>query len=102
MHVSLSPVRMDMALEASIKGDVLILNGEVFDFSPMPEGAVLPTSAMGSAWFAGPVERVGGVLYLSLILPHGANAPEQTRFPVPITAGDGPVDLPPHDMETDA
>ncbi len=102
MHISLSPVRMTTALVAVIKGDVLVLNGEAFDFSPLPEGAVLPAAAMGSAWFAGPVERIGGALHLSLILPHGANAPAQTRFPSPVTAGDGPVDLPPHDMETDA
>ncbi len=33
---------------------------------------------------------------MEIILPHGPDAPEATRFPEPISVkGDGPVDLPP-------
>ncbi|MGX0876212.1 hypothetical protein ACSSV4_000887 [Roseovarius sp. MBR-154] len=100
MQITLSPSRRDTALELSRNGDTLTINGETFDFSPLPDGASLPTEAIGSDWFAGPVERVGGVLRLTLILPHGANAPEATRFPAPITlTGDGPVSLPPYEIE---
>ena len=42
--------------------------------------------------------RAGGVLHLTLILPHGADAPLETRFPAALTlTGDGPVALPPYE-----
>lgn len=100
MKITLSPQRRTDTLTVSRSGDTLTINGETFDFSPLPEGATLPQEAIGSDWFAGPVERVGGVLHVALVLPHGANAPEQTRFPAPITlTGDGPVALPPYETE---
>jgi hypothetical protein len=101
MHIIFSSTRRDTPLELNRSGDALTINGEVFDFSPLPDGATLPAEAIEGDWFAGPVERVGSVLHVALILPHGANAPEKTLFPAPLTlTGDGPVSLPPHDMET--
>lgn len=101
MQITLSPARRETPLTLSRTGDALSLNGEVFDFTPLPEGATLPPEATGSDWFAGPVERVGGTLRLTLVLPHGANAPQETLFPVPLTlTGNGPVTLPPYAMET--
>lgn len=101
MHLTFSPMRRDDTLALSRTGDVLTINGEAFDFSALPEGASLPRDAVACDWLAGDVERIGGVLHLSLILPHGANAPRETRFPVPIMAGDGPVALPPYEIETE-
>lgn len=101
MKITLSPSRRDEPLELSRSGDTLIINGEAFDFSPLPDGATLPPEAIHSDWVSGPVERIDGVLHVTLTLPHGANAPEETRFPAPMTlTGDGPVGLPPFDMET--
>lgn len=98
MKISLTPVRSDEQLEVSREGDTLILNGEPFDFSPLAPGASLPAEAIASEWFVGHVERVGGELELTIRLPHAANAPESTRFPVPITVtADGPVELPAYD-----
>lgn len=104
MQIILSPARRDTPLTLSRQGDALTINGEVFDFAPLPEGATLPREAIASDWFAGPVERVGGALRLSLVLPHGANAPQETLFPAPLTlTGDGPVTLPHYEMDiTDA
>jgi hypothetical protein len=103
MHITFSPSRRDTPLDLSRNGDTLTINGETFDFAPLPDGATLPADAIPSGWFAGPVERVGGVLHVTLILPHGANAPQETRFPAPITiTGDGPVSLPPYDAEETA
>ncbi|MBK5002996.1 hypothetical protein IAE37_005272 [Pseudomonas sp. S31] len=99
MIINLSPVRMDEELLANRKGDLLTLNGEVFDFGPLTEGATLPQAAVDCKWFAGPVERVDGALVMTLALPHGADAPETTRFPQPITVtADGPVSLPVHSL----
>ena len=101
MQITLSPARRDTPLTLSRQGDALTINGEVFDFTPLPEGATLPREAIASDWFAGPVERVGGALRLSLVLPHGANAPQETLFPAPlILTGNGPVILPPYEVET--
>jgi hypothetical protein len=104
MQITLSPTRRDTPLTLSRQGDALTINGEVFDFAPLPEGATLPREAIASDWFAGPVERVDGALRLSLVLPHGANAPQETLFPAPlILTGDGSVTLPPYEMDiTDA
>jgi hypothetical protein len=99
MKFTFSPLRHDTPLRLHRVGDVLTLNGEAFDFAPLPEGALLPAEAIESEWFAGPVERVDGELQVLLFLPHGPCAPEATRFPVPLTVTeDGPVPLPPHDL----
>lgn len=103
MIIYLSPVRMDEKLEASLFGEVLTLNGEEFDFAPLEDGGTLPQEAINSKWFAGPVERVGGELRLTIILPHGPNAPETTRYPQPlIIPGDGSISLPIYDMPQSA
>ena len=96
MKINLSPVRLDEPLDLSVTGDVLVLNGEVLDLSGIPEGATLPADAIASDWVVGDVTRESGDLCLTLRLPCGRDAPEETRFPQPITiTEDGPVDLPP-------
>jgi hypothetical protein len=99
MRITFSPTRRDDRLVLIKSGDVLTINGEAFDFSALPEGNTLPRDAVACEWLAGDVERIEGVIHLALILPHGAQAPQQTRFPVPIIAGDGPVALPPYDAD---
>jgi len=72
------------------------VNAVPYDFGPLAEGDTLPASATDCVWLTGTVTRLGGTLRIALILPHGAGAPPQTRFPSPIilTAA-GPVELPP-------
>lgn len=95
MIISLSPVRMDETLTASITGDVLTLNGEAFDFTQLPEGATLPAEAIASDWITGPVSRIDGDLHLTLRLPHGPNPSEAVSFPRPmVVMVDGEIDLP--------
>ena len=95
MKLTFTPMRRDDRLELHRTGDVLTINGEAFDFGPLPEGATLPREAIDSDWFAGPVERIGGVLHVSLILPHGPHAPDATRVPAPLEIeGDGSVVVP--------
>ena len=98
MQITLTPQRRDDTLTLTRSGDVLTINGEAFDFTAIPEGGTLPRDAVACDWLAGDVTRAGGVLHLTLILPHGADAPLETRFPAPITlTGDGPVALPPYE-----
>jgi len=95
MHITLSPVRLDEALAASRAGNVLTLNGEAFDFGPLPEGATLPAEAIDSDWIAGPVSRIDGDLHLTLRLPHGPSPSQAVAFPEPMhVTEDGPIPLP--------
>lgn len=95
MQITLSPQRHDSTLTLSRTGDMLTINGEAFDFSAIADGGTLPQAAVACDWLASDVERIGGVLHLTLILPHGADAPHDTLFPDVLTlTGDGPVDLP--------
>lgn len=95
MIIKLSPVRLDSSLSAERIGEVLRLNGLAYDFASLQEGASLPAEAIDSRWFCAPVERISGGLVLTLMLPHGADASEQSRFPVDIVSpADGRVPLP--------
>jgi len=95
MHITLSPVRLDETLTASLRGDVLSINGVEFDFNQLPDGATLPADAIDSEWIAGPVERIDGELRLTLRLPHGPNPSRAVAFPEPLhVTTDGPIDLP--------
>ncbi|MCG7624396.1 hypothetical protein [Epibacterium sp. Ofav1-8] len=95
MHLSFTPVRQDQELSVTRQGDSLTINGETFDFAPLQEGDVLPRAAVACDWLASDVTRAGGEIHLTLILPHGPDAPEATRFPQPLSlTGDGPVPLP--------
>lgn len=99
MYLDFSPVRIETHLSASRTGDILTVNGEAFDLSGIPEGAILPADAIDSHWFAGPVERIGGVLHVTLMLPHGAHAPQETLFPAALVlTGDGAIALPAYEV----
>jgi hypothetical protein len=95
MKITLSPQRRDDTLQVSKSGDTLTINGVEYDFSVVPDGATLPQDAVDCAWIASDVERIGGVLHLTLILPHGADASYAARFPSPLTDPvDGLLELP--------
>ncbi|MBY6113284.1 hypothetical protein KUW09_04905 [Mameliella alba] len=99
MQITLSPVRRDDRPTIERQGDALVIDGETFDFAALPEGASLPADAVASDWISGPVERIGGVLHLTLMLSHGARAPQETLFPVPVVVpGNGAVPLPGHSL----
>lgn len=95
MQLILSPQRRDDTLEASVSGEVLTLNGTAFDLSAVTEGGTL--NVPGCDWIAGPVTRVGGDIIVELIVPHGPDAPPETRSPDPVAVATGAVDLPPYD-----
>ena len=97
MQIDFSPMRHDATLCLSRSGDVLTINGAAYDFSPIPEGATLPRAAVACDWLASDVERVDGELRLTLILPHGPDAPRDTLYPArleQVPDGDIPVPAP--------
>lgn len=94
MNISFSPMRREGALNLLKSGDILTINGEVFDFSEILDGATLPQEAVDCIWLASDVARIDGVIHLVLILPHGTEAPQETLFPQPVIAMDGPIAVP--------
>lgn len=97
MKIRLSPQRCDAQLHLAQEGDTLFINEEPFDFSQIPEGATLPCHAIQSEWIVSDVLRKNGELCLTLLLPHGASAPDETLSPATIITQDGEVPLPPFD-----
>ena len=99
MQITLSPQSWPDRLSVSKSGDVLTINEYTLDFEPLLEGATLPAGATGCPWIRGPVTRTGGEIHMTLRLPHGPNAPHDTRFPEPITVTeDGPIALPDYEV----
>lgn len=95
MKIKLNPQRRDDNLSVERQGETLTINGATFDLSVIPEGATLPASAVDCEYLTGDIERIDGVLHLSLVLPHGANPPQSVAFPADIiNPPDGVLELP--------
>lgn len=100
MQISFSPQRQDTGdhLTLSKEGEILTIDGEVFNFTDLPEGATIPAGVVPCKWITGPVERTGGRLCLTLLLPHGPNPPQAVAFPATIiVTEDGPIPVPQED-----
>lgn len=95
MKIKLSPVRADAFLAVGKLGDIVTLNGMSLDFTRLEDGATLPAEAISCPWISRAVERVNSDLVLTITMPHGADASEQSRFPADIiNPSDGRVPLP--------
>ncbi len=95
MKISLSPMRRDDALIVEKNGDRLRINGELFNFNPVLEGATIKAADIPSEWICSDVTRINGELHICLVLPHGADPADYVAFPAPIeNPPDGVLDLP--------
>lgn len=96
MRIHLSPqYRKDRSLSVTKAGDTLTINGEVFDFSTLPDGGTIKHQDIPSEWFVEDVSRDSGELRVTLLLPHGPAPEPWQAFPDPITVeADGEIDLP--------
>lgn len=101
MKIKLSPVYFDaQPMSVFTQGDSLVINGLTLDFSQLPEGATLPAQATSCPWLISPIERVGGELVVTLLLPIPENASQAARFPSDIVStGSGRISLPIPDAE---
>ena len=88
--IKLSPVRNNNTpLVASWEAPVLTVNGDLFDLSELNDG----DEAQHKVLLA--VSRDGDDYSVTLVLPHGANAPYKMRFPDVINMlADGEVPIP--------
>ena len=95
MIINLSPQRRDDAISVVKSADILTINGEVFDFTALPDGATIPAGEVPCPWIVGPVHRVAGDLQLTVLLPVGPSPSQAEAFPDPIAdPADGPIALP--------
>lgn len=91
MKINFSPCATDAALHLEVLGDTLIINNVSFDFSVIPEGAILPDSAVDHNMIVGDVSRTLGQIELTVMLPCRFDSPEAIRFPESVTVTDGVV-----------
>ena len=92
MKINLSPVFSEESIEASVNMDSITINGVAFDFSRLPAGYELPSSAIETEHFTGSVIRdEAGHIELTLRFPHPYDASENMRFPEPVITEEGPV-----------
>lgn len=95
MRLLLSPVNDPRILNITKTNDTLTINGVPYDFSQLPNGATLPRKAIGCEFIVSDVNRINGEIELTILLPHGANASHEARFPEPINmTSNGRVMLP--------
>lgn len=80
-------------LTASVDVDSLVVNGVVFDFSPLGDGDSLPRAAFSDKWLRG-AQRNAGLIHVSLRFPIPPEASYEARFPEPVDVVDGLVPLP--------
>ena len=96
MYIHYSPVRSDSPIESSRSGDVMTLGGMRVDLSMVTALSEVDASRYNCPWIVGKVSRSAtGELSITLVAPHGPNAPEETRFPSSVrVSGGGPVPYP--------
>ena len=97
MDIQFNTFLYETDLVVEVAGDTVILNGEVFDFVDLPNGATLPREAIDSIWFGDDVHRDdAGKLHLTLFRPYGWHAPDERREPVLMAdLPDGVIEFPP-------
>lgn len=99
MKIKLWPDLVSWSVEASVSGDVITINGEKFDFSPLKSGFRLPASAIGSNYFVTGefIERIDGIINITLLFPVDWRSPEEIRnplTPIYLDVVDGAVPFP--------
>ena len=79
LTLNLSPVRSDKPQPTvTYVSPVLTVDNVDYDLSKLPDGATAKHPVLGT------VERSGNDYELTLVITHGSNAPEATRFPEPL------------------
>lgn len=95
MRINLSPQVREERITVTMRGDALTIDGMTFDFTPLPEGAVLPAASVACEHIISDVTRTSGQVVLTLLLPIALDAPHEACFPQPlIDPPDGPLALP--------
>ena len=96
VNIKFSPTRSDdmELLTVKVKGFVLTVNGEVFDFSPLQDGDSLHPDAVESLYFTGDITCTDGDLNVALLMPYRPTEEESILFPATVSVKTGTVKVP--------
>ena len=100
MRIKLSPCRMDGSLSLMRLADkVLKINNDTLDLSGIPAGATIDAAGL-HPMILGNIEMAQSGPEITIVLPIGANASEEQRFPADIVDPPmGTIALPQPDPE---
>ncbi|WP_370204647.1 hypothetical protein [Pararhodobacter marinus] len=97
MHLTLSPIRGlpgQPETVISVAGDVVTIDGVVYDLAPVPEGG-RATPAPGAHPFIGAITREAGEIRATIrVVLNDTAAPDQPASPWAVTVTSGPVTIP--------
>lgn len=106
MHITLWPDLVDWNVNMQVDGLTITIDGQLLDFSAIPDGYQLPCEAVDNKWFViGKfVERKGNDLYLTLRHPVSTKTLESIRAPekpIVLMVDSGNVEMPSGLIEED-
>lgn len=97
MRISFSPYAAlpgsDDIVTASVDGDVLTVNGDTINFAVLGPGDRIADAHSLHRYLAGPIERIDGVIHLTLKLPY-AGVGGHVEEPPEVTVTTGSVLIP--------
>lgn len=83
--IKFSPQHSSAKLTIAKSNNVLTINGISYDFTPLNDGDEIPPEAIDSDVIVGGIEKVDGIVNLTIIMPYSdAAAPDHIRFPEPL------------------
>ena len=96
VNIKFCPARTDIMelLTVSVKGKVVTVNGEVFDFSPLKDGDYLHPDAVDSLYFTDDITCTGSDLNIGLLMPYRYTEDESILFPASVSVKSGKVKVP--------
>ena len=97
MRISFTPQYSTEKLEVTKHGDLLTINGDPFDLSPLVEGESIPGRAFDCRFIADvhPITRTNGEIHITLIVPCNENPSPHVSFPTDLVdVPDGIVPVP--------
>lgn len=96
INIKFYPTRSDdmELLTVKVKGFVLTVNGEVFDFSPLQDGDTLHPDAVESLYFTDHITRIGDDLSVGLLMPYRFTDDKDITFPEDVSVKTGIVKVP--------
>lgn len=96
VNIKFYPARTDIMelLTVSVKGFVLTVNGEVFDFSPLKDGDTLHPDAVDNLYFTDHITCTGNDLNVGLLMPYRYTDEKDILFPADVSVKSGKVKVP--------
>ena len=70
MTIKFKSINSYSPLTVTKQGDALTVNGIEYDFTALPDGATLPSEAIDCDYIVGDIERVNGVIEITLLAPY--------------------------------